>query len=144
MQTVIFCVIVLLKRGDNLNERIKQLRKDLKLTQTEFGNRLGIKQTTVAGYETGGRVPIDAVISLICREFNVNEEWLRTGAGGDENRYIQITPYQKAYNRFGYIMENSTPSKKAALSMLLELLYTVPDDVWNDIVKEFDELKKEG
>lgn len=144
MQTVIFCAIVLLKRGDNLNERIKQLRKDLKLTQTEFGNRLGIKQTTVAGYETGGRVPIDAVISLICREFNVNEEWLRTGKGGDENRYIQATPYQKAYNRFGYIMENSSPSKKAALSMLLELLYTVPDDAWDSIMEEFNEIKKEG
>lgn len=127
-----------------MNERIRQLRKELKLTQTEFGNRLGIKQTTVAGYETGGRVPIDAVISLICREFNVNEEWLRTGKGGDENKYIQTTPYQKAYNRFGYIMENSPASKKAALSMLLELLYTVPDDTWNSIMEEFNELKKES
>lgn len=144
LQTVIFYVIVLLKRGDNLNERIRQLRKELKLTQTEFGKRLGIKQTTVAGYETGGRVPIDAVISLICREFNVNEEWLRTGKGGDENKFIEATPYQKAYNRFGYIMENSSPSKKAALSMLLELLYTVPDETWDSIMKEFNEIKKEG
>ena len=127
-----------------MNERIRQLRKELKLTQTEFGKRLGIKQTTVAGYETGGRVPIDAVISLICREFNVNEEWLRTGKGGDENKYIEVTPYQRAYNRFGYIMENSSPSKKAALSMLLELLYTVPDDTWDSIMKEFDEIKREG
>ncbi len=133
----------LLKRGDNLNERIKQLRKDLGLTQTEFGKRLGIKQTTVAGYETGGRIPIDAVVSLICREFNVNEEWLRTGEGGDENIYIQATPYQRAYNRFDYIMKNSTPSKKAALSILLEFLYTVPDDAWNSIMKEFEEIKKE-
>lgn len=64
-----------------MNSRIKELRKKLGLSQTEFGARLGIKQTTVAGYETGGRTPIDAVISLICREFHVNEEWLRTGEG---------------------------------------------------------------
>ncbi len=126
-----------------MNERIRQLRKDLNLTQTEFGNRLGIKQTTVAGYETGGRAPIDAVVSLICREFNVNEEWLRTGKGGDDNKYVKSTPYQRAYNRFGYIMENSTPAKKATLSMLLELLYTVPDDAWDAIIKEFEEIKKE-
>lgn len=126
-----------------MNERIRQLRKDLKLTQTEFGNRLGIKQTTVAGYETGGRVPIDAVISLICREFNVNENWLRTGEGGNENMYVKATPYQTAYNRFGYIMENATPEKKAALTMLLELLYTVPDNTWNTIMKEFEAIKKE-
>lgn len=143
LQTVISYAIVVMKRGDKLNERIRQLRKDLKLTQTEFGNRLGIKQTTVAGYETGGRVPIDAVISLICREFNVNENWLRTGEGGNDNMYIKNTPYEIAYNRFGYIMENSTPAKKAALTMLLELLYTVPDSTWNTIMEEFEAVKKE-
>lgn len=64
-----------------MNTRIRELRKSLGLSQTEFGERLGLKQTTIAGYETRGRTPIDAVISLICREFNVNETWLRTGAG---------------------------------------------------------------
>ena len=64
-----------------MNERIRELRKSLSLSQTEFGKRLGLKQTTIAGYETRGRVPIDAVISLICREFNVNESWLRNGTG---------------------------------------------------------------
>ena len=64
-----------------MNERIRELRKSLSLSQTEFGKRLGLKQTTIAGYETRGRVPIDAVISLICREFNVNKSWLRNGTG---------------------------------------------------------------
>lgn len=64
-----------------MNERIKELRKALKLNQTEFGARLGIKQTTVAGYETGAKNPMDSVIVSICREYNVNETWLRTGEG---------------------------------------------------------------
>ena len=61
--------------------RIKELRKKVGLTQTEFGARLGVKGNTVTGYETGIRTPSDAVITSICREFGVNELWLRTGEG---------------------------------------------------------------
>lgn len=64
-----------------MNTRIKELRKALELTQKEFGGRIGVKPNTIATYEIGRSTPIDAVISLICREFNVNEEWLRTGNG---------------------------------------------------------------
>ncbi len=65
----------------NIGERIKKLRKSLDLTQQKFGQRIGIKGNTVAQYELGRNEPIDAVLSLICREFNVREEWLRTGEG---------------------------------------------------------------
>lgn len=64
-----------------MNERIKKLRKVLELNQTDFGNKIGIRQGSVAAYESGARTPIDAVIVSICREFNVNEDWLRTGDG---------------------------------------------------------------
>ena len=64
-----------------MNERSKKLRKVLDLTQQEFGERLGIKRNTIATYESGRNEPIDAVVSLICKEFNVNEEWLRDGIG---------------------------------------------------------------
>lgn len=65
----------------NIGERIKKLRKSLDLTQQKFGQQIGIKGNTVAQYELGRNEPIDAVLSLICREFNVREEWLRTGEG---------------------------------------------------------------
>lgn len=64
-----------------LGERIKKLRKSFDLTQREFGERIGVKPNTIATYEIGRNEPIDAVVSLICREFNVNEVWLRTGDG---------------------------------------------------------------
>lgn len=64
-----------------MHERIKKLRKALDLTQREFGERIGVKPNTIATYEIGRNEPIDAVISLICREFNVSEAWLRTGEG---------------------------------------------------------------
>ena len=127
-----------------MKERIRQLRKALGLNQTDFGNRIGVKQTTIAGYETGAKNPMDAVVTSICREFNVNEDWLRTGDGGDDNMFVKATPYEQAYNRFGYIMENSSPSKKAALTMLLEVLYEVPDDKWEMIMRQFEEIRREG
>ena len=75
-------ILALREGGDNfMNERIKELRKALNLTQQEFADRLNIKRGAIANYEVGRNEPIDAVISLICREFNVNEEWLRNGSG---------------------------------------------------------------
>lgn len=64
-----------------MNERIRQIRKALDLTQQEFADRIGLKRNSIANYEIGRNVPIDAVIISICREFNVNETWLRTGEG---------------------------------------------------------------
>lgn len=64
-----------------MEARLKAVRKAVGLTQQEFADRLGIKRGAVANYEIGRNDPIDAVISLICREFGVNETWLRTGEG---------------------------------------------------------------
>lgn len=64
-----------------MKNRIKQVRKSQKLTQAEFGNIIGVRGNTVTGYETGLRNPTNVVIRSICREFGINEEWLRTGNG---------------------------------------------------------------
>ena len=64
-----------------MHERLKKLRKALDLTQQEFADRIGSKRNTVAKYETEANTPSAAVVSLICREFNVNEDWLRDGFG---------------------------------------------------------------
>lgn len=64
-----------------MKDRIKKIRKELDLTQQEFADRLNVGRNNIAGYETGKRSPSDAVISLICREFDVNEQWLRENVG---------------------------------------------------------------
>nr|DAO65188.1 MAG TPA: Repressor protein CI [Caudoviricetes sp.] len=136
------CIITDEKRGEyRMKERLKKLRKNLDLTQQAFADKIGMKQNTIAQYEMGRTTPSDAIVFSICREFGVNEKWLRNGEG---EMFIKSTPYDKAYNRFGYIMENSSPSKKAALSILLELLYSVPDDQWDMIMEQYNEIKKEG
>ena len=64
-----------------MNERLRDLRKSMNLTQQEFANKIGITRNTLASYETGKSNPGDAAVSLICSKLNVNETWLRTGEG---------------------------------------------------------------
>ena len=64
-----------------MEERLKELRKTLNLTQQEFAEKIGVKRNTIAQYESGRNAPIDAVITLICRTYSVDETWLRTGEG---------------------------------------------------------------
>lgn len=64
-----------------MNERIKELRKILNLTQSEFATRLLLSQNFIAQVESGKKNISERTEADICREFNINEEWLRTGAG---------------------------------------------------------------
>ena len=64
-----------------IGERIKKARKALDLTQQAFADRLGMKQNTIATYEMNRTNPSDPAVKSICREFNVDEHWLRTGEG---------------------------------------------------------------
>lgn len=63
-----------------IGDRVKELRKVLGMTQEKFADRIGLKRNSVAQIELG-RETSDQTIFAICREFRVNEEWLRTGAG---------------------------------------------------------------
>lgn len=75
-----------------IGERVKELRKQINLTQQAFADRLNLKRNTVGSYEVNVVEPSDRTISDICREFNVNETWLRTGEG---EMFNQITRSEK-------------------------------------------------
>lgn len=62
-----------------MNARLKEIRRELNLTQQEFADRIGIARGNIAAYEVGKNAPSDAVIGLICREFNISENWIREG-----------------------------------------------------------------
>jgi transcriptional regulator with XRE-family HTH domain len=64
-----------------MKERLRELRKALKLNQTEFAAKLEMAQNSYSKIETGENKLTDKNISLICYVFGVNESWLRTGAG---------------------------------------------------------------
>ncbi|NSG14206.1 helix-turn-helix transcriptional regulator [Blautia producta] len=122
-------------------ERVKELRKTLNYTLDKFGGKLGVQKAAISKIEKGENNLTEQMLLSICREFSVNEEWLRNGTG---EMFTEVSSYEKAYNHFGYIMENAIPSKKAALSILLEMLYSVPDEQWDLMMKQFEEIKKEG
>lgn len=64
-----------------MNERIKELRLKLGLSQDEFGRRLGVTRGAITNIELNKVEPKPLFIDLMCREFHVNESWLRTGEG---------------------------------------------------------------
>ena len=65
----------------NMNNRIRALRKAMGLTLDEFGNRIGLKKSTLSLIENKKTNVTEQTIRSICREFNVNENWLRDGNG---------------------------------------------------------------
>lgn len=117
-------------------ERIKEVRKGADLTQREFAERIGAKQNTVAQYEIGRNVPIDPVINSICREFGVNEVWLRTGEGEpfqEETRQEQIMRFATQ------TVKGSDEFRKAFVSMLAKM----DSEDWSALAKIFDKLADE-
>ena len=127
-----------------MNERIRLLRKELGLNQSDFGNKIGVKQGTVAGYESGARTPLDAVVSSICREFDVNEEWLRTGEG---EMFEQMTEQQTLLKYTGMLLKDKDSAIVNAIQSFI-VTYEQLDDTskatLEKIAQQFiDNLKKE-
>lgn len=85
------------------NERIRVVRKDHSLTMEEFGKRLGVGTSTISMIESGKNAVTNQMRVSICKEFNVNETWLRTGdeSGG---KYLQKTAEDEITDLFTEIM----------------------------------------
>ena len=65
----------------NTNERIKLLRKELGLTQNEFGEKIGLKKSAISQIENGSTSSNPRIVQLICTAFNISEKWLTEGKG---------------------------------------------------------------
>lgn len=120
-----------------MHERIKELRLSLGLTQQEFADRIHVERSSIAGYENGKRVPRDATINLICREFGVSESWLRTGEGE------MIAPSTRQEEIAKYVGElfasKPDPFKERFILMLLRL----PPSGWDWLREQAAELLAE-
>jgi Predicted transcriptional regulator len=120
-----------------VNKRIRRLRRELDLTQQEFADRIGIKRNTLSTYESGRNEPIDAVISLICREFNVNEEWLRTGEG---DMFVQQSIDDKIASFIGGIQMTEDNSFKRRL---ISVLANLKEEQWEMLAEIAENLTTE-
>ena len=92
-----------------MNERVKELRKALGLTLDKFGERLGVTKQTVSRIENGINNVTDQMLKSICREFNVREEWLRTG---EEPMFIQMSRDEEIASFINSIQQGCTDSFK--------------------------------
>ena len=119
-----------------MKDRIKTLRKTLALTQTAFGARIGLKGNTITGYENGIRKPSEAVICSICREFNVNEGWLRTGKG---DMFVEMTDDDKLAFFLGSVLNSESPDVK---KRLISALSKLNDKQWQNLGDIIDTMFK--
>lgn len=116
-----------------IGNRIKEIRTSLNLNQTDFGKRIGVKQSSVASYESGSRQPVDAVITSICREFSVNELWLRSGDGEPFKVARRDQQIESFINR---ILEDEPEGPKARLVAALAGLDEQGWDVLVDLAQK--------
>lgn len=121
-----------------MNERLKKLRKTLDLTQQEFADKIGVKRNSLANYETGRNTPIDAIVVSICREFNVSEEWLRTGKG---EMFIQLSHNQEIAEFVGQLMSDEDDSFK---KRLISGLAALDENGWKVLEDFLDSIHKKG
>lgn len=122
--------------GDLLNERLKELRKTLKLTQQEFADRIHVSRGALAVYEIGRNEPIGAVVDLICREFDVNEHWLRTGEG---EMFIAKTPGDEIAAFMGDILRGEPDFRQRFIAVLSRMTA----DEWKLLERKVLELAEE-
>jgi len=115
-----------------MNSRIKMIRTKNDMTQDEFGKRIGSARNTIANYENGNRVPSNAVITSICREFNVNEAWLRTGEGE------MLLPIERETDIARLTMQLLTEESDSFKNRLISALARLSEDEWEVIEKTFD------
>ena len=105
--------------NEQLNERIKELRKALGLTLDKFGEQVGVKRSAIGNIENGVRGVTEQMFKSICREFNVNESWLRTGEG---EMFVQRTLDDEIASFIQTIqLEKDDSFKKKFIKMLSSL-----------------------
>lgn len=107
-----------------MKEQLKKLRKHLDMTQQAFADKIGMKQNTIAQYEMGRTVPSDAIVFSICREFGVNENWLRTGDG---EMFEELTEQQKLMKYTDLLLKDKDSAIATAIQTLI-VTYEQLDD----------------
>lgn len=112
-----------------MKDRIKEIRKEVGLNQTLFAERIGVKQSAIAGYESGSRDPLDVVVKSICKEFNVSEEWLRTGIG---EMHVPMTRNQRIMNMINDVLSDSDDSER---KQFFDMLTQLDENDWSTISK---------
>lgn len=119
-----------------MNERIRQLRKSLGLTLEEFGAKVGVTKQTVSRLENGVNAVTEQMFKSICREFSVNEEWLRSGIGEMLNTNERKTEIERTVNEALHNEPDSFRSRFiSALASLDSKEWAILEKIARDLVE---------
>ena len=131
--------------ASTIGERIRAIRKTVKLSQTEFGVRLGVGLGVIRNLEAGLTTPSEAQIDLMCNVFTVNPEWLESGRG---EMFRDLSREEKIAAFVGEALADETDSFKRDLISLLASLDEVGWQKLRDaaqvVVDAIERQKKEG
>lgn len=119
-----------------MNTRIKELRKEHKLTLQQLGDKIGISNPALSNIENGKTNPSDQTVKSLCREFGVREEWLRTGEG---KKYLADADKQLIVNFMTDVLKEEDDSFRRRL--ITAMSYWDERD-WNDMERLILTLKK--
>lgn len=119
-----------------LKDRIKFVRASKNLSQDEFGRIINLSRSQIAGYETGAKNVTDRAINDICREFKINEEWLRNGEGEME---AKMTSDEEFAFLVGAFAAEGNDFKKRIIKAMLEI---ENKDDWELIASVVERLAK--
>lgn len=109
---------------ETMADRISKVIRDKEKTKTAFSDRINVSQAFVSQMCSGLKIPSDRTIADICREYDVNEEWLRTGQG---DPYIQLSRDEELSQFFGDVMKGEDPDFRRRLLSVMSRLTT---DEW--------------
>lgn len=119
-----------------LNERIRELISALGIKKTTFADRINVSQAFVSQLCAGTSQPSDRTIADICREFNVNEDWLRTGEG---DMFLKRSRDEELAAFFGDITSGEPDFRRRLVTALSRLSL----DEWQMLEKVADRLLEE-
>ena len=118
------------------NERVKELRKSLGLTQEKFGERVGLKKSAISQIESRVNGVTDQLRLAVFREFNVNEDWLRTGEG---EMFVEPNDDEDITRFMGDVLSDQPDFRRRLISVLSRM---TPDE-WELLEAKIRELAAE-
>lgn len=106
--------------SEDIRDPIGIVREIAKKSQEEFGAILGVTKSTISLLETKKREPSERLLRDICREFSINEVWLRTGEGGTENMFTKLDPADRFSISLGTLSSSENQFIQNAVNYLAE------------------------
>ena len=119
-----------------VNQRIRELRRELGISQDAFAARIGMTRGAITNIELNKLEPKELLIPLICKEFGCDEIWIRTGEG---TMFRERSWKEEVAKYFGEVLSSQGAGAEMQ-KMILELFTKIPQDMWNEIGEKAKEV----